>query len=135
VIITPNGQIVQVTNLSRDWARAVIDVPLPATADVTQVSELLRQVGVAAFAEPDLHRLLLDPPTVMGVESMEVDSFTLRLVARTLPGKQFEASRALRVRITQKLLADGITVPTNAQHVEAVAMPAGAAPRPTDDTA
>ena len=29
VITTPNGQISQVTNLSRDWARAVIDVPVP----------------------------------------------------------------------------------------------------------
>jgi small conductance mechanosensitive channel len=30
VVITPNGQIVQVINLSRDWARAVVDVPVPA---------------------------------------------------------------------------------------------------------
>ena len=29
VIIVPNGQIVQVTNMSRDWARAVVDVPVP----------------------------------------------------------------------------------------------------------
>jgi small conductance mechanosensitive channel len=34
VMITPNGQIAQVTNLSRDWARAVVDVPVPAGADV-----------------------------------------------------------------------------------------------------
>ncbi len=33
VVIVPNGQIVKVTNLSRDWARAVVDVPVPATAD------------------------------------------------------------------------------------------------------
>ena len=31
VIIVPNGQIVQVTNLSRDWARAVVDVPVPVS--------------------------------------------------------------------------------------------------------
>jgi len=39
VITTPNGQIVQVINLSRDWARAVIDVPVPASADVAAVSD------------------------------------------------------------------------------------------------
>ena len=33
VITTPNGQIIQVTNLSRDWARAVIDVPVPASVE------------------------------------------------------------------------------------------------------
>ena len=42
VIITPNGQISQVTNLSRDWARAVIDVPVPSTVDVGHASEVLR---------------------------------------------------------------------------------------------
>jgi len=45
VITTPNGQIIQVTNLSRDWARAVIDVPVPATVEVSHVTDVLRQVG------------------------------------------------------------------------------------------
>src|SRR5664279_1321736 len=94
VIITPNGQIVQVTNLSRNWARAVIDVPVPVTVDVNRVSEILRQVGAAAFDDDELHPLLLDPPSVMGVESIEVDQFKIRIVARTLPGKQFEVGRA-----------------------------------------
>jgi small-conductance mechanosensitive channel len=108
VIITPNGQIVQVTNLSRDWARATIDVPVPVTADVAHVSDLLRLVGLAAFADPELHPLLLDAPAVMGVESIEVDQFAIRLVARTLPGKQFEVSRALRARISHALSTEGL---------------------------
>jgi small-conductance mechanosensitive channel len=111
VVITPNGQIVQVTNLSRDWARVVIDVPVPLTADVTRVSELLKHVGFAAFADERLHALLLDPPSVMGVESIEVNQFKIRLVARTLPGKQFEVGRALRARITKTLSSEGITLP------------------------
>jgi small conductance mechanosensitive channel len=110
VITTPNGQIVQVTNLSRDWARSVIDVPVPVSADVNRVSEVLRSVCDEAFADGSLHRLLLDSPTVMGVESLAVDQFNVRVVARTLPGKQFEVGRALRARITQRLLREGITV-------------------------
>ena len=51
VVITPNGQIVQATNLSRDWARAVIDVPVPTTADVNRVTAILQHVGVAAYAD------------------------------------------------------------------------------------
>src|SRR3954471_4627429 len=38
VITVPNGQIIKVVNLSRDWARAVIDVPVPTSADVSRVS-------------------------------------------------------------------------------------------------
>jgi small-conductance mechanosensitive channel len=110
VITTPNGQIVQVTNLSRDWARAVIDVPVPVSADVNHVSDVLRRVCEQAFADEDLHRLMLDPPSVMGVESIAVDQFNVRVVARTLPGQQFDVARALRARITAVLLHEGIVV-------------------------
>jgi small-conductance mechanosensitive channel len=110
VITTPNGQIVQVTNLSRDWARAVIDVPVPVTADVNRVTEILRAVCEEAFADESLRPLMLDAPTVMGVESIEVDQFNVRVVARCLPGKQFDVGRALRARITMRLAREGITV-------------------------
>lgn len=113
VVITPNGHIAQVTNLSRDWARAVIDVPIPLTADVTRVTALLHEVGAAAYADTELHRLLLDEPSVMGVESIEVDQFMVRVVARTLPGKQFQVGRELRVWITRALRAEGISMPAD----------------------
>lgn len=99
VIIIPNGQILHVTNLSRDWARAVVDVPLPPSTDITAANRLLRQVGKEAFADPALRGLLLDEPTVMGVESLTVESVSIRVIARTLPGKQFEVGRRLRSRI------------------------------------
>ncbi|MCA1982985.1 MAG: mechanosensitive ion channel family protein [Nocardioides sp.] len=108
VVITPNGQIAQITNLSRDWARAVIDVPVAATMDVNRVLAVLRAACETAFAEPSLHDLLLDAPSVMGVESIEVDQFQVRVVARTLPGRQFEVGRTMRVLITRTLASEGI---------------------------
>ena len=108
VVITPNGQIIQTTNLSRGWARAVIDVPVPVTADVNHVNDVLLEVGKAAYADQNLRPLLLDMPSVMGVESIEVDQFKVRVVARTLPGKQFAVGRRLRAMITRQLLAEGI---------------------------
>jgi len=110
VVITPNGQIVQATNLSRDWARAVIDVPVPTTADVNRVTAILQHVGVAAYADEQLRSLLLDEPSVMGVESIEVDQINIRVVARTLPGKQFDVGRELRTRIAAALRKEGIIV-------------------------
>lgn len=123
VVTTPNGQIVQVINLSRDWARVAIDVPVPASADVAAVSELLARVGAEAYDDPELHDLLLDPPAVMGVESMDIDQFKIRLVARTMPGKQFQVGRALRVRLTAALLREGINVPAALDTAEPTATP------------
>lgn len=121
LVTTPNGQIAQVINLSRDWARAVVDVPVPASADVTAVSDLLERVGADAYGDQQLHGLMLDPPAVMGVESMDIDQFKVRLVARTAPGKQFVVGRALRVRITSALLRAGINVPADLDTAEPTA--------------
>jgi small conductance mechanosensitive channel len=110
VITVPNGQIVKVINLSRDWARAVIDVPVPTRVDVNRVNEILREVGRDAFRDPGLRPLLLDPPTVMGVESLGLDEVNVRVVARTLPGKQFEVGRDLRARIVSAFSAQGVAV-------------------------
>jgi moderate conductance mechanosensitive channel len=118
VVITPNGQITQVTNLSRDWARAVVDVPVPAAADVNRVSELLRLIGDEAYKEPDLRRLMLDPPAVMGVQSIDMDHFQIRLVTRTLPGKQFDVGRILRARIAAGFVREGIHLPAHLDTAE-----------------
>jgi moderate conductance mechanosensitive channel len=108
VVIIPNGQINQVTNLSRDWARAVIDVPIPATADITRVNGILQSIGENLYNDDAFRPLLLDTPTVMGVESIDVDRFSIRMVCRTLPGKQFDVGRELRARIATALRQEGI---------------------------
>ena len=118
LVITSNGQITQVTNLSRDWARAVVDVPVPAAMDVNQVSDTLRLIGEQAYQEPELRRLLLDAPAVMGVQSIDVDEFQVRLVARTLPGKQFDVGRMLRARIAAVFRSEGIHLPPDLETAE-----------------
>jgi moderate conductance mechanosensitive channel len=118
VVIVPNGQIVQVTNLSRDWARAVIDVPVPSTADVNRVREIVSEVGTEACDDETLGPLLLDSPSVLGVESVEIDTIHVRIVARTLPGKQFTVGRELRARVVAALQAEGINVQASLDTVE-----------------
>jgi small-conductance mechanosensitive channel len=119
VVIIPNGQINQVTNLSRDWARAVVDVPLPATADINRVNALLQGVGNAVYADESLRPLMLDAPTVMGVESLDVGGFSIRMVSRTLPGKQFVVGRELRARIATALREEGIMLSADLETVAA----------------
>jgi moderate conductance mechanosensitive channel len=113
VITTPNGQITQVTNLSRDWARAVIDVPVPAAVEVSRVTQVLKRVGEEAWNDDGLRKMMLDPPTVMGVERIEVDTFSVRMVARTLPGMQFDVGRELRARVASAFREEGINVPAD----------------------
>ena len=116
----PNGQIMKTLNLSKDWARAVIDIPVPIKADLNTVNDLLHSVCENAATDPALRDLLLDKPQLMGVESIGVDTVNLRMVARTLPGKQFEVGRRLRLLVIAALTRAGIVTP-----VESTAMAQG----------
>jgi small-conductance mechanosensitive channel len=118
VIIVGNGQIAQVTNMSRDWARVIIDVPVPSSVDIARLREILQQVGVAIRDDEQLGPLLLDTPTVVGVENIEVDTVRVRMVARTLPGKQFDVGRELRARVAVALQAEGINAPARLDTAE-----------------
>ena len=122
----PNGQIVKTVNLSKDWARAVIDIPVPTSADLNVVNDLLHGVAEKAMEDPSLSALLLDPPQLMGVESIELDTVNLRMVARTLPGKQFEVGRRIRVLVVRALRGAGIaaTADGSAPMVGAIVHPA-----------
>jgi small conductance mechanosensitive channel len=139
VYTIPNGQIVKTVNLSKDWARAVIDIPVPASADLNAVNDVLHGVAEKAVEDSQLEALLLDAPQLMGVESIELDTVNLRMVARTLPGKQFEVGRRLRVLVIRALRRAGIASPTDGRSpmVEAIAHPAvtgegsKASPEPT----
>jgi small conductance mechanosensitive channel len=104
----PNGQIMKSLNYSKDWARAVIDIPVPATADLVYVNKVLDDVCDTAMDDPALQELLLDKPNIKGIESIELDTVNIQMVARTLPGKQFEVGRKLRLHVVAALTRAGI---------------------------
>ena len=108
VFTVPNGNIVRSLNMSKDWARAVIDIPVSVTADLNRVNDLLHEVCTRAWEDQSQQKLLHDKPALMGVESIELDTVNVRIVARTLPGKQFEVGRRLRIRIVAALASSGI---------------------------
>ncbi len=104
----PNGNVMKALNLSKDWARAVIDIPVPSSANLNVVNEVLHEVCEAAAEDSGLSELLLDKPQLMGVESIEKDTVNLRMVARTLPGMQFEVGRRLRLLVIAALTKVGV---------------------------
>ncbi len=130
VFTVPNGNIVRSLNMSKDWARAVVDIPVPTTANLNRVNEVLHTVGERAMKDPGLRALLLDTPQLMGVESIEVDTVNLRMVARTLPGKQFEVGRRLRILIIAALATAGIATQDHTPTVSNISA-TGEGPRET----
>ncbi|MHB1712127.1 MAG: mechanosensitive ion channel family protein, partial [Acidimicrobiales bacterium] len=112
LVIVPNSALRQVTNLSKDWSRAVIDIPVPADEDLEQVTGHLRDALDAMAHDDHWRELILGDPVVAGVQSIEVGYVQLRLIARTLPGRQFEVEREIRFRAATVLRSAGITSPS-----------------------
>ncbi len=111
VVMVPNGALRQVTNLSKEWSRAVVDVPVSVGEDLDAATRVLRAAAQAMADEATWRVMVLGDPVVAGVETYEVGLVRLRVVARTLPGRQFDVARELRLRCATALTASGIKSP------------------------
>ena len=109
-VIVPNGQIVTAINQSQDWARAVIDVPVPNSADMDTARDILAEVCRDIVHDPDVGVYILDEPSVMGVQSIKLEQTVLRLLARTKPGMQWEVGRQMRAVILRRFRQEGIVL-------------------------
>ena len=103
-----NGTIDQVGNQSQGWARAVLDFPVPYTADLATIRTILAEVADAAWSDPVLRVVMLEKPEVWGAQQVSSTEVTMRMVVRTAPLRQWETERELRARVKTALDAAGI---------------------------
>ncbi len=113
----PNGDVRTVANQSRSWARAIVDVNVPFDTDMRQVLEELRGAMARAAENESIQPFLLEPPEVLGWQSFSDWAMQVRLVARTVAGKQVEVARVLRQEALAALGAAGIRVALPAQEL------------------
>lgn len=111
VHIVPNGQIATVSNRTRGWSRAVLDIGVGYGSDVDTALDILRD-EVRAFAADSAWGYKLDgPPEVVGVQGLGDNAVTIRVMLRTRPGMQWEVGREFRRRAKIRLDAEGIEIP------------------------
>jgi moderate conductance mechanosensitive channel len=105
----PNGSIVRVIVLSKEFANALVDVEVSIQEDMDRVMAILRGVGEELLlALPDW---VLEPTEVKGIEVMTPTGCTIRTFTKTAPGAQWAVARELRRRILLRFRAEGITMP------------------------
>ena len=89
----------------------MIDIPIPVGEDLQQVIALLGKVARDMAGEEPWRDQIIGEPVVAGVETIEVGYVQLRLLVRTLPGKQFDVGRELRLRVLVALRQEQIQTP------------------------
>jgi moderate conductance mechanosensitive channel len=95
-----NGTITRVGNESQGWSRALVDVPVPYEADVAAVRDLLKDIAVQLWEDPDFRdTLIVEEPQVYGLEQVSGTAVIFRVTVKTAPARQLEVARELRLRV------------------------------------
>ena len=109
--VIPNGQITTVSNLTRSWSRAVVEVGVGYATDVDRAIDVFKDELSRFRAEPVWTSRFAGDSEVLGVEDLGEHSVVIRSLLRTVPGAQWEVAREFRRRIKNRLDAEGIEMP------------------------
>ena len=106
-----NGEIMRIGNRSQGWSTALVDIPVGYHEDISRVTGLINEIIGDLAIEPPWDALVLEPPEVVGIESMAGGFATVRVSAKCAPNEQLGVQREIRERVIRAFEAHGIVVP------------------------
>ena len=106
-----NGEIVRIANKSQGWSTAVVDLPVSYAENVERVLAIIRTVVTEVYDDPQWHPLMIEPPTVAGVEQITGTTVTIRVFAKTVTDQQWGVQRVIRERAKNAFDRAGVQAP------------------------
>jgi len=107
-----NGEVTRIGNMSQGWARAIVDIGVPADADVPEVEAALLAAAQGLAKDPKWRTRIIDRPEVWGLESMTGEALVIRVVMKTRANAMDDAARELRMRLKGAVETLGLTIPS-----------------------
>jgi small-conductance mechanosensitive channel len=107
----PNGEVRIVSNLSREWSLADVDVGVAYEEDLDRVLSVLGDAATSFALDPVFAPDLLEAPQVLGPMDLGDWAVIVRVMVKTRPGKQWAVARELRKRILAACDREGIVLP------------------------
>jgi small conductance mechanosensitive channel len=107
----PYSTIDVVTNMTKDFSFAVLDVAVSYREDVDRVMELLRDIDRQLRREWPFRRLMLDPIEIAGLDRFGEIAVVIRGRIKVLAGEQWRVAREFNRRIKQRFDQLGIEIP------------------------
>ena len=109
--IIPNGEIKVVSNMTRGWSRAVVDVGVGYEEDVDRALRVVRDEAASFSSDAEWVSQLDGPVEVPGIESLSDSAIVIRSLIKTLPGSQWGAAREYRRRLKLRFDREHIEIP------------------------
>lgn len=107
----PNGGITTVTNMSRDYSQAVIDIGIAYREDVDEVYELMRKTGKEMRNDSKLTEKILDNLEIAGVDNWADSAVIIRCRFKVMPLEQWGVRREFLYRLKKAFDQAGIEIP------------------------
>jgi small-conductance mechanosensitive channel len=111
VHIVPNGEIGVVTNMTKEYSQALIEIGVAYKEDVDEVIGILQRVADDMRNDDSFRDSILDPLEVLGLDSFGDSSVNIKVRLRTLPAKQWAVAREFRKRVKKTFDKEGIEIP------------------------
>lgn len=111
VHFVPNGAVSTVTNRSRGFAHAVIDIGVAYREDVEEVFQVMREVAAGMRRDEILGPLILDDLDLAGVDAWADSAVMIRARFKVRPLQQWTVKRAMLLRLKQAFDLAGIEIP------------------------
>lgn len=111
VHVIPNGSIEVLSNLTKSWSKAVLDIGVAYKEDVDHVMEVMMDVGRDMLEDPDWRPLIMEEPEMVGVDAFADSAVMIRIAFKTLPLKQWQVGREYRRRLKNRFDEVGIEIP------------------------
>ncbi|MFD6532290.1 mechanosensitive ion channel family protein [Streptomyces sp. NPDC060184] len=105
-----NGEVKRIGNLSQGWSTAGVDVTVRPTEDLDRVRAAVSAATEVMTKEEPWSERLWGPVEILGLDAVLLDSMTVRVSAKTMPGKALAVERELRWRIKRSLDEAGISM-------------------------
>ena len=107
----PNGEISVASNRTQVWSRTNIVIGVSYGDDLEQVFAVINRVGEEMAGDPAWSEAIISAPKVLGIDGFGDSSVDIRVLGDTLPGRQWDVTRELRLRLKAAFDAEGIEIP------------------------
>ncbi|UOD49499.1 mechanosensitive ion channel family protein [Orrella daihaiensis] len=111
VHFVPNSAITTVSNHSRDFAYAVVDVGIGYDANLGQTYEVIKQVGAELRQDPEIKEKILEDIQILGVTALADSAVTVRVRMKVVALEQWGVRRAILASLKQAFEKAGIDIP------------------------
>ncbi len=106
-----NGLIDIITNQTRDFSYAVLDVTVAYKEDIKRVMEVLKETGDELQKDPEFKGKILDKIEILGLDSFLDSSILVKCRMKTYPQNQWEVKRKFNLMIKERFDKEGIEIP------------------------